>query len=959
MNRILERILSLLPCTLAVLLIALGLLGKGAGGRAAQIPGARNMSEHTILYSNGDKVYTPPKENLSYDEASCTIYYNNLLNVYLWSEISDREKERLAGDVGGIVAGDISGLLNVLQILVEPRDLAGLQQQAALLMESELVLYASYEFPVEIEPDSLVPADNQNPWEGEVERGNEDNPSGNDWWAEAIGAYRAWQYGDEIEMPVMAGVMDNGFHVNHEEFTDETGKCKISFPEDYGENVLELDTDKAEVPSINSHGTHVAGILAASNNGAGIRGVADQSELVCVDFNNGNQGTNILSSGVYIEATKQILEEGAKVINNSWGTAIRSRVMFLSDLVEYEKPDPLKDLRWGAQWLGDLFTKDYEEYYNRMTGSYSLSTSSTCMAMMIQLLCQEREDFLIVQAAGNGYDNGGTGYDVLLGNFYVAVTREHYEGFLQPGTMELLEKRGIIFDTLRQHILIVGAVEKERDSQGRYLLCDFSNYGSNVDLVAPGRGILSCFADHPGAYGEFDGTSQAAPMVSGAAALVWSVNPRLSAAQVRQTLLDTAGLAVGVTDGDAGREYRMLNVGNAVERAVWEKKEAGNDRGEEQEAEGSTGEETLEPGNGQGAGGIRENWTEPEIVTELEENFQTDTSEGTYEMATKMEYRGKLYYFEDSNVMRCNLDGSGIELFYGLEEGEYGNRGFLATDQYIYVFSSPDLLTKIRQFTEDGVKVGYLEGLGGDVCFHNGYFYDMAGYSLFRRKAEVGSSTELVKEISRLQTTGPMADYKIYNGYVYVKEGQDLLRISVDGIYSENISGLWGAREDYESYFDEMINGVFYNDSIYFWMNRKEDWKVVLCRAGLDGGMETVLASTDQIYYEDWQWGQADHLLVTSKVVYFEPGSDSVIETYNMDTGEVRTVFHEGEREKESFWGTELERCEYTLLFLPGASRIYYQMKGWEAGTTSWDLYGCSIDTEGGSRAVYEGNIWL
>lgn len=41
---LLRRILSLLSCMLAVLLIALGLLGKNADDRAARIPGALNES---------------------------------------------------------------------------------------------------------------------------------------------------------------------------------------------------------------------------------------------------------------------------------------------------------------------------------------------------------------------------------------------------------------------------------------------------------------------------------------------------------------------------------------------------------------------------------------------------------------------------------------------------------------------------------------------------------------------------------------------------------------------------------------------------------------------------------------------------------------------------------------------------------------------------------------------------
>jgi subtilisin family serine protease len=53
----------------------------------------------------------------------------------------------------------------------------------------------------------------------------------------------------------------------------------------------------------------------------------------------------------------------------------------------------------------------------------------------------------------------------------------------------------------------------------------YSNYGPGVDLAAPGTGIWSTVS--PASYNTKDGTSMAAPQVSGAAALVMSMNPTL------------------------------------------------------------------------------------------------------------------------------------------------------------------------------------------------------------------------------------------------------------------------------------------------------------------------------------------------------------------------------------------------------------------------------------------------
>jgi len=71
------------------------------------------------------------------------------------------------------------------------------------------------------------------------------------------------------------------------------------------------------------------------------------------------------------------------------------------------------------------------------------------------------------------------------------------------------------------------------------LAAPFSNYGEErVDVFAPGRSIYSTVPDDQ--YEESSGTSMAAPMVSGVAALMMAYYPDLSATQVREILLETA-----------------------------------------------------------------------------------------------------------------------------------------------------------------------------------------------------------------------------------------------------------------------------------------------------------------------------------------------------------------------------------------------------------------------------------
>lgn len=65
-------------------------------------------------------------------------------------------------------------------------------------------------------------------------------------------------------------------------------------------------------------------------------------------------------------------------------------------------------------------------------------------------------------------------------------------------------------------------------------LAYFSNYGSLVDAYAPGVGILSTYIDNQYAYQY--GTSMAAPIISGAAAILLSQDPTLTVAELTSLL---------------------------------------------------------------------------------------------------------------------------------------------------------------------------------------------------------------------------------------------------------------------------------------------------------------------------------------------------------------------------------------------------------------------------------------
>ena len=68
----------------------------------------------------------------------------------------------------------------------------------------------------------------------------------------------------------------------------------------------------------------------------------------------------------------------------------------------------------------------------------------------------------------------------------------------------------------------------------------FSNWGRCVSIFAPGVGILSALPDSDTASDTFDGTSQAAPHVAGAAALYLERDPTMTPGQVLKVLENDA-----------------------------------------------------------------------------------------------------------------------------------------------------------------------------------------------------------------------------------------------------------------------------------------------------------------------------------------------------------------------------------------------------------------------------------
>jgi cell wall-associated protease len=120
----------------------------------------------------------------------------------------------------------------------------------------------------------------------------------------------------------------------------------------------------------------------------------------------------------------------------------------------------------------------------------------------------------------------------------------------------------------------VGSISQKLDGT---FVSSFSNYGKkNVDLFAPGESIYTTVPENK--YDFDSGTSLAAPMVSGTAALIWLYYPNLSVQEVKKIILDSGTaydlevIVPGTKDkkvkfSELSKSGKVVNVYNAMQMA--------------------------------------------------------------------------------------------------------------------------------------------------------------------------------------------------------------------------------------------------------------------------------------------------------------------------------------------------------------------------------------------------------
>lgn len=93
----------------------------------------------------------------------------------------------------------------------------------------------------------------------------------------------------------------------------------------------------------------------------------------------------------------------------------------------------------------------------------------------------------------------------------------------------------------------------------------FSNYGKCIDIFAPGVSVRSTWYTDDESTEELSGTSEAAPHVAGAAALVLGVTPKMAADKVGKWLAKSAASSVQAARGSPNR---FLNINKLLKMAT-------------------------------------------------------------------------------------------------------------------------------------------------------------------------------------------------------------------------------------------------------------------------------------------------------------------------------------------------------------------------------------------------------
>lgn len=172
----------------------------------------------------------------------------------------------------------------------------------------------------------------------------------------------------------------------------------------------------------------------------------------------------------------------------------------------------------------------------------------------------EGDSFLVGQGIRYAVDNGAKIVLLSLGEpIYTPFMKEAVDYAESKDVLVVAasgnEGNRLNYPSAFANVLSVGAVDLEDDYE------TYSNYGQQLDVVAPGEGIYTTKLG--GGYTSNVGTSMAAPQVAGLAALIYQKYPILTPAEVRDLIKFTAD-DVGRPGWDILTGYGRINVAKAL-----------------------------------------------------------------------------------------------------------------------------------------------------------------------------------------------------------------------------------------------------------------------------------------------------------------------------------------------------------------------------------------------------------
>ena len=176
-----------------------------------------------------------------------------------------------------------------------------------------------------IEPTEFVPATNP------PSIGSDEPYFPYQWGMDAIDAPEAWNEG-WTGIGARVFILDTGIDADNPELAANlnTTLCKSFVPgENYDIAKYILNEKRKKVYNYFNHGTHVAGIIAAGDNGMGVIGVAPETEIVAVKVLSEYTGSGYFSW--IIDGIVYAADNGADVINMSLGALVSKNGFYIDE----------------------------------------------------------------------------------------------------------------------------------------------------------------------------------------------------------------------------------------------------------------------------------------------------------------------------------------------------------------------------------------------------------------------------------------------------------------------------------------------------------------------------------------------------------------------------------------------------------------------------------------------------